>query len=103
MSKFSIDISEIFDRETANRLKRGGYNTIEDLYDVSVAYIHKVPWVGRKDSLVILHRIAQVVAEDLGIDTVYNSKIIFVSDKIQKSISEEITARMIVDKVVENE
>lgn len=100
-----IDTIEGIDKDSTHLLKRAGYNTTGDLYNISVSCIHRIPWMGERASFAVVHKIAQAVLIKMGIDTYYNSKVIFTSDKIQDEISEKVkvTAQMIVDRVIKNE
>lgn len=103
--EIDIDTIEGIDKDSTYLLKRAGYNTTGDLYNISVGYIYGIPWMGERASFAVVHKIAQAVLIKMGIDTYYNSKVIFTSDKIQDEILEKVkvTARMIVDRVIKNE
>lgn len=92
-----MDILEVFGEEHTELLKKAGYNTIEDLYSVSVNQISRIPWMRHSSATSIVWNVTKImIAGDM-------NQVIFSFDEIKDDLLGEITPQMIAEKMKEIE
>lgn len=89
-------IIEVFSENIAFLLKKAGYNTIEDLHNVSANQIYRIPWIKKSDAFAIVEQVARSVMKQKNVTF---SRIVPTSDKIQNELAGRITAQMIIDRL----
>lgn len=99
-----MDISEVFNEEHTELLKKAGYDAIEDLYGVSANQIRKIPWM-RHSSVdgIIWHVTEVIVAGKKGSGMKTLDQIAISYDEIKDDLLGGITPQMIAEKMKEKE